>query len=152
LAEYVDGNSRRINARCAESKINARVATAAMAANGVLARVADVASSDLLAFIDVDEQAGVKVAEGATHFLAPRKRRWPLSPNDTQDRSDVDCLVRASHNELWSMRRHGSPPGSNEEFAEGRSRSGSLANSGSEETYWATLDHPCGSIGLPVRH
>ena len=43
-----------------------------MAANEVLARVADVASSDLLAFIDVDEQGGVKVAEGATHFLAPR--------------------------------------------------------------------------------
>ena len=78
---------------------------------GVLARVADVASSDLLAFIDVDERGGVKVAEGAAHFLAPRKRRWPLSPDDKQDRSDVDCLVRASHNELWSMRRHGSPPG-----------------------------------------
>ena len=82
-----------------------------MAANEVLACVADVAASDLLAFIDVDEQGGVKVAEGAAHFLAPRKHRWPLSPDDKQDRSDVDCLVRASHNEPWSMRRHGSPPG-----------------------------------------
>ena len=63
-----------------------------MAANEVLARVADVASCDLLAFIDVDEQGGAKVAEEATHFLAPRKRRWPLSPDDKQDRSDVDSL------------------------------------------------------------
>jgi hypothetical protein len=31
-----------------------------MAANEVLARVADVASSELLAFIDVDEQGGAK--------------------------------------------------------------------------------------------
>ena len=30
---------------------------------------------------------------------------------DRQNRSDVDCLVCASHNEPWSMRRHGSPPG-----------------------------------------
>ena len=40
--------------------------TAAMAANEVLARVADVASSDLLDFIDVDEQGGVKAWAGAT--------------------------------------------------------------------------------------
>ncbi|MGZ3337165.1 MAG: hypothetical protein ACXWOV_18705 [Isosphaeraceae bacterium] len=40
--------------------IDARMSMAAMAANEVLARVADVASSDLLAFIDVDEQAGSK--------------------------------------------------------------------------------------------
>ena len=39
-----------------------------MAANEVLARVADVASSDLLAFNDVDEQGGVKVAEGPPTF------------------------------------------------------------------------------------
>ena len=40
--------------------IDAGVATAAMASNEVLARVADVASSDLLDFIDVDKNGGAK--------------------------------------------------------------------------------------------
>jgi Terminase small subunit len=41
--------------------INARLATAAMTANEVLARVADIASCDLLDFIDVDKEGGCKV-------------------------------------------------------------------------------------------
>ena len=46
--------------RGVRAAIDARVATAAMAANEVLARVADVASSDLLDFIDVDTTAVAK--------------------------------------------------------------------------------------------
>jgi hypothetical protein len=41
--------------------INAGVATAAIAANEVLARIADVATSDLLNFIEVDDKGGWKV-------------------------------------------------------------------------------------------
>ena len=44
-----------------KAAIDARVATAAMAANEVLARVAEAASSDLLDFIDVDPNGGCKV-------------------------------------------------------------------------------------------
>src|SRR5271157_689865 len=44
-----------------EATIDARVATAAIAANEVLARIADVATSDLLNFIEVDNNGGWKV-------------------------------------------------------------------------------------------
>ena len=53
--------ARLVEKREVQAAINARVATAAMAANEVLARVAEVASSDLLDFIDVDQDGGCKV-------------------------------------------------------------------------------------------
>ena len=53
--------ARLVEKREVKAAIDARVATAAMAANEVLARVAEVASSDLLDFIDVDPNGGCKV-------------------------------------------------------------------------------------------
>ena len=52
---------RLLTTRGVRAAIDARVATAAIAANEVLARIADVATSDLLNFIDVDDKGGWKV-------------------------------------------------------------------------------------------
>ena len=52
---------RLVKTRGVRAAIDARVATAAMAANEVLARIADVATSDLLNFIDIDPNGGWKV-------------------------------------------------------------------------------------------
>ena len=52
---------RLLKNRTIRAAIDARVATAAIAADEVLARIADVATSDLLNFIDVDNKGGCKV-------------------------------------------------------------------------------------------
>ena len=48
---------RLVKTRGVRAAIDARVETAAIAANEVLARIADVATSDLLNFIEVDTTA-----------------------------------------------------------------------------------------------
>jgi hypothetical protein len=87
--------------------INAGVATAAMAANEVLARVADVASSDLLGFSRVDEKGGCKVnlklvkQLGLGHLI----KRLRINKDGTQDielEPRVPALVKlGEHYKLW---------------------------------------------------
>ncbi|MGA7498185.1 MAG: hypothetical protein WBX00_15775 [Isosphaeraceae bacterium] len=72
------------------------MATAAMAANEVLARVADVASCDLLDFIDVDEKGGVKVdlklanRRGLGHLI----KRLRINKDGIQDSFHRDVANR----------------------------------------------------------
>jgi hypothetical protein len=67
--------------------INARVATAAMAADEVLARIADLASADLTEFIDVDPKGVCKVnlklikRLGLGHLI----KRLRINKDGTQD-------------------------------------------------------------------
>ncbi len=87
--------------------INAGVATAAMAANEVLARVADVASSDLLGLSRVDEKGGCKVnlklvkQLGLGHLI----KRLRINKDGTQDielEPRVPALVKlGEHYKLW---------------------------------------------------
>ena len=87
--------------------IDARVETAAMAANEVLARVADVASSDLLNFIDVDSNGGCKVNMklvkrlGLGHVI----KRLRIHKDGTQDielEPKLPALLKlGEHYNLW---------------------------------------------------
>jgi len=87
--------------------INARVATAAMAANEVLARVADVASADLMEFIDVNPQGVCKVdlklvkRLGLGHLI----KRVRTNKDGTQDielEAKLPALVKlGEHYNLW---------------------------------------------------
>ncbi len=87
--------------------IDARVATAAMAANEVLARVADVASSDLLHFTRVDDHGGfkadLKLAErlGLGHLIK-RLRTKKDGTQDVELEPKLPALVKlGEHFKLW---------------------------------------------------
>src|SRR5271157_2957037 len=83
-------------ARAFRAAIDVRMATAAMAANEVLARVADVASCDLLDLIDVDEKGGVKVdlklanRRGLGHLI----KRLRINKDGIQDSFHRDVANR----------------------------------------------------------
>jgi NADH pyrophosphatase NudC (nudix superfamily) len=87
--------------------IDARVATAAMTANEVLARVAEVASSDLLDFLEVDPNGGCKVDMklvkrlGLGHLV----KRLRINKDGTQDivlEARLPALVKlGEHYNLW---------------------------------------------------
>ena len=87
--------------------IDARVETAAMAANEVLARVADVASSDLLNFIDVDSNGGCKVNMklvkrlGLGHLIK-RLRKNKDGTSEIELEARVPALLKlGEHYNLW---------------------------------------------------
>ena len=87
--------------------INAHLATAPIAANEVLARVADVASSDLLDFIEVDEHAGCKAdlelanRLGLGHLLK-RLRTRKDGTQDVELEPKLPALVKlGEHLKLW---------------------------------------------------
>src|SRR5271157_5308865 len=87
--------------------INSRVATAAMAADEVLARIADLASADLTEFIDVDPQGVCKVDMkhikrlGLGHLI----KRVRIKKDGTQDielEAKLPALVKlGEHYNLW---------------------------------------------------
>ena len=88
--------------------INAGVATAAMAANEVLARVADVASSDLLDFIRVDDEGGcnvdLKLAKqlGLGHLIK-RLRKNKDGSSDIELEPRAAALIKlGEHYNLWN--------------------------------------------------
>jgi len=91
-----------------QAAIDARVATAAMAANEVLARVAEVASFDLLDFMAVDKDGKVKVdlelvqRLGLGHLI----KRLRINKDGTQDielEPKVPALVKlGEHYNLWN--------------------------------------------------
>jgi Terminase small subunit len=88
--------------------IDARVATAAMAANEVLARLADVASADLLDFLKQDGPDGFKVdlklvkRLGLGHLI----KRVKVNKDGTQDivlEARLPALVKlGEHFKLWN--------------------------------------------------
>jgi hypothetical protein len=90
-----------------QAAIDARVATAAMASNEVLARVAEVASFDLLDFMDADTDGVVKVdlelvkRLGLGHLI----KRVRINKDGTQDielEPKVPALVKlGEHYKLW---------------------------------------------------
>src|SRR5271157_1472942 len=87
--------------------INARVATAAMAADEVLARIADLASADLTEFIDVDPKGVCKVnlklikRLGLGHLI----KRVRINKDGTQDievEAKLPALVKlGEYYKLW---------------------------------------------------
>ena len=87
--------------------IEARVATAAMSANEVLARVADVASFDLLAFMNEEGQKGCKVdlklvkRLGLGHVI----KRLRINKDGSQDielEPKLAALIKlGEHYKLW---------------------------------------------------
>ena len=87
--------------------IDARVETAAMAANEVLARVADVASADMLDFIEVDNEGGCKVDMkvvkrlGLGHLI----KRLRINKDGTQNielEARLPALLKlGEHYNLW---------------------------------------------------
>ena len=99
--------ARLVEKREVKAAIDARVATAAMAANEVLARVAEVASSDLLDFIDVDPNGGCKVNMklvkrlGLGHLI----KRLRINKDGTQNielEARLPALVKlGEHYNLW---------------------------------------------------
>ncbi len=99
--------SRLVKASGIQAAIDARGATATMASNEVLARVADVASSDLLDFTGVDEEGGCKVnlklvkQLGLGHLI----KRLRINKDGTQDielEPRVPALVKlGEHYKLW---------------------------------------------------
>jgi hypothetical protein len=90
-----------------QAAIDTRVATAAMASNEVLARVAEVASFDLLDFMDADTDGVVKVdlelikRLGLGHLI----KRLRINKDGTQDielEPKVPALVKlGEHYKLW---------------------------------------------------
>jgi len=98
---------RLVQNREVRAAINAGKATAAMAANEVLARVADVASADLLGFSRVDDEGGCKVnlqlvqRLGLGHVI----KRLRINKDGTQDielEPKAPALVKlGEHYKLW---------------------------------------------------
>jgi len=89
--------------------IDARVETAAIAANKVLARIADVATSDLLNFIEVDSNGDWKVdlklvkRLGLGH-LVKRLRKNKDGTSDIELEARVPALVKlGEHYNLWKV-------------------------------------------------
>ena len=87
--------------------IDARVATAAMAASEVLARVADLASADLTEFIDVDPQGVCKVDMklvkrlGLGHLIK-RLRKNKDGTSEIELEARVPALLKlGDHYNLW---------------------------------------------------
>ena len=87
--------------------IDARVATAAIAANEVLARIADVATSDLLNFIEVDNNGAWKVdlklvkRLGLGHLIK-RLRTHKDGTSDIELEPRVPALLKlGEHYNLW---------------------------------------------------
>ena len=90
-----------------QAAIDARVATAAIAANEVLARIADVATSDLLNFIEVDKEGGWKVdlklvkRLGLGHLI----KRLRINKDGTRTSSwkpgCPPCVKLGEHYNLW---------------------------------------------------
>jgi Terminase small subunit len=87
--------------------IDARVATVAMTADEVLARVAEVASSDLLDFIEVDPNGGCKVDMKLAKRLGLGRliKRLRINKDGTQDivlEARLPALVKlGEHYKLW---------------------------------------------------
>ena len=87
--------------------IDARVETAAIAANEVLARIADVATSDLLNFIEVDNNGGWKVdlklvkRLGLGHLIK-RLRKNKDGTSEIELEARVPALLKlGDHYNLW---------------------------------------------------
>jgi len=98
---------RLVKASGVQAAIDARGATAAMASNEVLARVAEVASFDLLDFMRVDQDGGCKVnlklvkRLGLGHLI----KRLRINKDGTQDielEPKAPALVKlGEHYKLW---------------------------------------------------
>jgi len=98
---------RLVKASAVQAAIDARGATAALASNEVLARVAEVASFDLLDFMRVDQDGGCKVnlklvkRLGLGHLI----KRLRINKDGTQDielEPKAPALVKlGEHYKLW---------------------------------------------------
>ncbi len=98
---------RLLTTRGVRAAIDARVETAAIAANEVLARVADVATSDLLNFIEVDDKGGWKVdlklvkRLGLGHLIK-RLRKNKDGTSEIELEARVPALIKlGDHYNLW---------------------------------------------------
>ena len=99
--------ARLVEKREVKAAIDARVATAAIAANEVLARIADVATSDLLNFIEVDNNGGWKVdlklvkRLGLGHLIK-RLRTNKDGTSEIELEARVPALLKlGDHYNLW---------------------------------------------------
>jgi len=99
--------SRLVKTSAIRAAIDARVETAAIAANEVLARIADVATSDLLNFIEVDPEGGWKVdlelvkQLGLGHLIK-RLRKNKDGTSEIELEARVPALLKlGEHYNLW---------------------------------------------------
>jgi phage terminase small subunit len=99
--------SRLVGISGIRAAIDARVETAAIAANEVLARIADVATSDLLNFIEVDNNGGWKVdlkqvqRLGLGHLIK-RLRKNKDGTSEIELEARLPALLKlGEHYKLW---------------------------------------------------
>ena len=96
---------RLLTTRGVRAAIDARVETAAIAANEVLARIADVATSDLLNFIEVDNNGGWKVDLKLVKRLGLRKSGVSGNPAEIRcRRKSGDSSLISTRNEVTASR------------------------------------------------
>ncbi len=134
-----------------QAAIDARVATAAMASNEVLARVAEVASFDLLDFMDADTDGVVKVdlelvkRLGLGHLI----KRVRINKDGTQDielEPKTPALVKlGEHYNLW--KREAQPQVTLVELAKRlRARYEQLRPNGRDDDRAGDLSGPTGPV------
>ena len=116
---------RLLKKRGVRAAIDARVETAAIAANEVLARIADVATSDLLNFIEVDKDGGWKVdlklvkRLGLGHLIK-RLRKNKDGTSEIELEARVPALLKlGDHYNLWKGSAVATHPGRSGQRLEG---------------------------------
>ncbi len=98
----------RLVTRCAiRAAIDARVETAAIGASEVLARVADLATSDLMNFIEIDPEGGWKVdlklvkRLGLGHVIKRLRKNKDGTPDIELEPKALALVKLGEHYKLW---------------------------------------------------